>query len=48
MLEFAEWPEDISGFISVSSAFYPQIEECYAVLAEQWLEENMESHDDLD
>jgi hypothetical protein len=41
MLEFAEWPEDIAGFISVSSAFYPQIEGCYESLAEKWLKKNM-------
>jgi hypothetical protein len=48
MLEFAESREDIWGFISVSSAFYSEIAECYEVLAEQWLEENMEPHDELD
>jgi hypothetical protein len=41
MLEFAEGPEEIAGFLSVSSAFYTQIEACYDALAEQWLEEHM-------
>ena len=46
MLEFADWPEEIAGFISVSSGFYPQIAACYEALAEQWLQENMEPHDE--
>ena len=37
MLEFAEWREDIAGFISVSSGFYPQIGAYYEAMAEQWL-----------
>jgi hypothetical protein len=48
MLEFADGPEEIAGFLSVSSAFYPQIEACYEDLAEQWLEKNMEPRDELD
>ena len=44
MLEFAEGPEEIAGFLSVSSAFYPKIEDCYENLAEQWLKKNMEPH----
>jgi hypothetical protein len=48
MLEFAEGPEEIAGFLSVSSAFYPQIEACYDALAEQWLEEHMDPCDELE
>jgi len=40
MLEFAEDPEEIAGFLSVSSAFYPQIGDCYETLAEEWLQEH--------
>jgi hypothetical protein len=45
MLEFAEWSEDIAGFISVSSAFYPGIDECYREMAWQWLERQEECID---
>jgi len=41
MLDSGEGPDRIAGFISVSSAFYPQIEACYDMLAEQWLEKNL-------
>ncbi len=48
MLEFADWPEEIAGFISVSSGFYPQIEECYEAMAQQWLVENWHRDDELE
>ena len=42
MLEFADCPEDISGFISVGSAFYSEVEAYYEILAERWLEVHFE------
>ena len=47
MLEFAEGPEEIAGFISVSSAFYPGIDECYQEMARQWLE-RQDEHTDVE
>ena len=46
MLEFAEGPEEISGFLSVSSGFYPQIGVCYDALVEEWLHENYEPYEE--
>lgn len=46
MLESGESPEEIERFLSVSSAFYPQIGERYHALALQWLEECWESDDE--
>ena len=37
MEEFYEDDEEITGFLSMSSAFYPGIEECYREMACQWL-----------
>ena len=48
MLDSGEDPDRIAGFISVSSAFYPQIEACYEVMAAQWIEENVEAEDELE
>ena len=45
MLEFAEGPEEIAGFLSVSSAFYPGIDECCREMACQWLERQEECTD---
>jgi hypothetical protein len=42
MLEFADDPEEIAGFLSVSSAFYPEIGDCYGALVEEWLKEHIE------
>ncbi|RLA50429.1 MAG: hypothetical protein DRR42_13145 [Gammaproteobacteria bacterium] len=39
MLEVTNAPDEIVGFLSVSSAFYPEIDPCYRALAEQWLQE---------
>ena len=32
--------EEIIGFLSLSSPFYPQLDDCYRVLAEGWVEDN--------
>ena len=39
MLEVTNAPEEIVGFLSVSSAFYPEIQTSYMARAEQWLQE---------
>jgi hypothetical protein len=35
-------PVEIIGFLSLSSPFYPQLDDCYQALAESWIEDNEE------
>ena len=46
--EFDQGPEEIAGFLSVSSAFYPEIQACYDALVEQWLQEYGEPEEELE
>jgi hypothetical protein len=46
LTEFGTDPEEIINFLSPSSAFYPSINECYTVLAYDWLEEHTDSDEE--
>lgn len=37
---------EIIEFLSLSSPFYPQLEACYQVLGERWLQDNQELEDE--
>ena len=46
MSTWCDDPDEIIGFLSLSSPFYPQLGACYEALGAQWLEENMEFEDE--
>ena len=48
MNEFGYDPEDIIGFLSLSSPFYPLVDACYRAMGESWIAENQETEDELD
>ena len=37
---------EIIGFLSLSSPFYPQLDDCYQALGERWVEDNKEHEDE--